>query len=376
MEEQGLDRSQAEAYLDRETRFSDLASQLADDPGYAGSWLIPETQEFFLAASSQEVAESMRTEASSLSIDVEVLDVKHSYYELLELGEELRSEALALPMLADAEALTSIEPSTNSLVLWIHSDQELPQDRIAASGLSERFPVSGVQFSGLDDLPQDVNCAAGPYCDPPLTAGVQTSQSSSSSTRTGICTAGFLVEGNNNDRDYMLTAGHCVLNRSGPDVVETRFASGSSHVIGNEATAYNNDTLDAGLVHITNPSGWEVSEGSLAAVYLDDGDIGRLGIEAWGSSPMDSVRCVTTGNSDMTNCGRVWRLGYTSNDLGSVDVCGVIGGDSGSPVYNDRIAYGIIVTIGGGGPSTNCKANFQGMSRILSELKISLNNHA
>lgn len=389
MEEQGLNRSQAEAYMDRERSFSSLASQFADVPGYAGSWVVRETQEFFLAASSREIAESMRTAVSALPLNVDVLDAEYSYNELLELGEELRAATQALPIFADVRALTSIEPSTNSLVLWIHSPEEFSQAQrpnatdegdtvstvLAESELLERFPVSDVQYSGLDDLPREVNCAAGPFCDPPLTAGVQTGHHNSSGTYLSRCTSGFMVEGNNNNRDYMLTAGHCLLNNAGPDVVRTRFASGSNHIIGNEATAYDNDAVDAGLVYITNPVGWKVSVGSLSAIYQPDGNIGRTAIKNWGASPMNSTRCITTANSDMTECGVVWRLGYSSQDLGSVDICGVIPGDSGSPVYNLTTAYGIIISIGGGPWDTHCKANFQGMSRILSELKVSLNTH-
>lgn len=101
MEEQGLNRSQAEAYMDRERSFSSLASQFADVPGYAGSWVVRETQEFFLAASSREIAESMRTAVSALPLNVDVLDAEYSYNELLELGEELRAATQALPIFAD-----------------------------------------------------------------------------------------------------------------------------------------------------------------------------------------------------------------------------------------------------------------------------------
>lgn len=382
IEEQGFDRSQAEAYVNREREFSNLASQFTDVPGYAGSWIVPETQEFYLGASTQAAAESMTTAAAGFSIDVDVVEADYSYSELLRLGENLRQEILVLPTSLDIDALTSIEPITNSLTLWVFSAGDLPNstdglptDIITASGLLQRYPVSKVQYESLDELPQDVDCADGPFCDPPLTAGVQVGQHDAEDTFLGHCTSGYLVKGNNNTRDYMLTAGHCVLNNSGPDVVKTRFASGSIHVIGNEATAYDNGTLDAGLIHITNPSGWAVDQGSLAASYSDEGEVGRAWIEGWGSSPMNSVRCVTTASSDMTACGRVWRLGYGSEDLGTVDVCGVIPGDSGSPVYNGNDAYGIIVTVGGGGPSLNCKANFQGMSRILRELNVSLNEH-
>jgi hypothetical protein len=180
------------------------------------------------------------------------------------------------------------------------------------------------------------------FCDPPLRGGVWIYGSFAG------CTGGFIVRSVSDGKLYQLTAGHCQYLWDGTWF--TDFVNGTTHRIGPIHNRRFDASADAGIVEINNVAGWRprawvaVRSGSGAArndAYSITGD----------SIPIVGQRVCSSGAGLVaTSCGIVKRTGVavtyrdqhvTVFGLVEASFC-TVPGDSGSPVFANHIAYGIV----------------------------------
>ena len=206
----------------------------------------------------------------------------------------------------------------------------------------------------------------GVFCDPPLRAGIFIYAGS-----TG-CTGAFIARGIYDGLLYQMTAGHC-------DYVWgstwlTDFVNGTTHSIG-KVTRRTYDTRgDVGIVRVVNvigwrPRAWVVVRGGTSETANSEYPI--YGV----SNPVVGQRICSTGAaSSATRCGVVTRIGVAVSYRGTrtVTVSGLAEasfcsrpGDSGSPVFANHIAYGIL-----SGQLGQCESLFQPIGSAAQQMNV------
>jgi hypothetical protein len=212
-----------------------------------------------------------------------------------------------------------------------------------ARGTPDEFVVAEVDHIDVG-VPDACDRTGNIECDPPLRGSVWMRNKSTLAP----CSAGFNARSLSDSKPYVLTAGHC---RSGSSATwETRFANGDDHDIGPFHNAEKNLLVDAGILDVNNPSGWQFGRPWITVNPNEGGhtaDDSYVISDVLNPARLDRV-CVTAGNWPATTCGYVTdtaELGDGTADLfvASGGLC-LMGGDSGSPYFSHGVAYGIHVT--------------------------------
>lgn len=203
------------------------------------------------------------------------------------------------------------------------------------------------------------------FCDPPLRAGIWIYGSFAG------CTGAFIARSVSDGRLYQLTAGHCDYLWGGTWL--TDFVNGSTHRIGPVHNRRFDSTADAGILDINNVAGWRPR--AWVAVRSGSGQARNDAYSITGASiPIVGQRVCSSGASlGATSCGLVTRTGVavTYRDQ-HVTVYGLVEanfcskpGDSGSPVFANHIAYGIV-----SGQLSRCDSLFEPISTAAAAMRV------
>jgi hypothetical protein len=144
-----------------------------------------------------------------------------------------------------------------------------------------------------------------------------------------------------------MTAGHC---RGGSEVWWTRFPDLSIHNIGAFYVSKLSSSMDAGLLHIDNLSGWAPRDLVLITDGPDTSFQDTYKIQADSYSTVGQRVCTTSAWYGRTDCGYVTQTGVSADYGGGLVVSGLVRGnfcgtegDSGAPMYAYNVACGLQV---------------------------------
>jgi Trypsin len=213
-----------------------------------------------------------------------------------------------------------------------------------------------------------------PNCDAPLRGGIKIYNGG------GGCTSGFIARSQVDSTMYVITAGHCIFALGGDEWTAFQPKTGQQHVIGR---AWNNkldSTGDMAILRINNPAvttGWNPKPWvyvRASATTVEDPD---YYISDDGGQGMNERICMT-GATSGTRCGKVTGLNQTVpytvagitvtvEHLGRANVGGGLG-DSGGPMYDGHVAYGIWVAFV---PNT-AVAYYQGVTAIERDMNVNI----
>ncbi|GAA1866974.1 S1 family peptidase [Myceligenerans crystallogenes] len=288
---------------------------------------------------------------------VDVVPVARPERELAAANRWIASRVEAASAGATGTLSTGYRPSRGTVLIGVPAEPSAAQRALVeAAGRKFGDLVETYRTEG-----EPVARACGfPYCDPPLRGGVRTWGG-------GGCTLGFIARSRADGKLYGLTAGHCVTKGT---MYYTLFATDqSSHWIGPGHNRVFGGSGDAGIIDISNPTGWRPR----AWVYVGEspardgvGGTSRVTeytITSDGSS-REGMRVCKTGATAETTCGRVdavdvtvdYTDGPVVNHLAQANLCSK-SGDSGGPVFADHVAYGLV----SGSRTGTCVSFYQGV---------------
>jgi hypothetical protein len=421
-ENQNIDQAAAAYYAQRygvseiealhRVRFQDDVSRVADEVSdalgddYAGLWynhtdegrlqMVVRSQAGF--ASQAEPSGPGVDEAKAILAERGLLDrtdVVAGGWSRSELTAG--SEAL-VDRLGDVLSRSRIEigVSTSMNALYVEYSADITTEdlaRVTQAADQSAVPVdvrsTGSPFDPVDSMACNRSAAviedvAQMGCDRPLRGGM--SIASDIGEQGLLCTAGFPVTSQTDDRRYLLTAGHCLEDTPSTEGWAGLSAGGKFRLLGGRHSFHNGREGDVGLIAVEPDSfwwrrrGWVVvdpqGEGDMATTQNDAYRIRRVSIAQEGQ-----ILCATTGpardNGKHTDCG-TYEGGDRTRDVGGttvghlgrvVDIC--IGqGASGGPVYKMGTAHGI--SVGGDGPAFGCHLYYQGASRAQALLNVNV----
>jgi len=212
-------------------------------------------------------------------------------------------------------------------------------------------------------------------CDDPFRGGVgiigELLRHDTQTLRAGICTGGFFARSKDDNKPYILTAGHCFDYNDGPESQQTdpplqaskvwmAFDKGEEEIPIGDPWSFDDKPTDAGIItvqpetpyHEGATPGWIYET---ANRYSDPPTQHREeheihSVPTINKSLSGSRICFTSavpfGNSPRhTSCAKVSK---TSDDFEGrknvlrLDVCNVMPGSSGGPVFKNNRAYGLI----------------------------------
>jgi hypothetical protein len=314
----------------------------ADDSGKLKIGMTP--------AGMKRAAEVRRT-ADDYGIGGEVVltPVRLSLAELLRKQDDVRIKIMDL--ISAGHARTSYSPKLNKVIVTalahLPSREEVRVKRLAQLAWVDMRRID-VPSLWLDPLACNVT-----YCNPPLRGGREIDGTQA------ICTASFMAR-DHTDPSILLavTAGHCVAFGSlGKWLAQDE--SGHSSEIGTTRTwvLANGTDQDTATIRINAASPWATPP-PLAAVVVKPSAYNtaydpNYKIQHTSYSCLGQVLC-RTGRTTGTECGEVSDLGaddtfrgpggilYTVKNMGELDMCGALPGDSGSPIYKSQRAYGML----------------------------------
>jgi streptogrisin C len=199
------------------------------------------------------------------------------------------------------------------------------------------------------------------YCDVPLRGGVRFAG--------GLeCTLGFIGRSRANGRLYAITAGHCLRVPNG-FTTRSRFASGpTNHIIGPARNSVFGGPGDAGIIEITNYTGWRPRAWLYVTASQGINVPGTVRNESYpirrDNVSLRGLRVCKREYALGTSCGRVARLGATITYEGGPTVRNLAvaffcsrRGDSGGPIFAGNTAYGILSGLVEG----DCTSYYQGI---------------
>ncbi|WP_433222320.1 S1 family peptidase [Dactylosporangium sp. CS-047395] len=368
--ERGITVAEAERRLGWQVTAPDLLERLPVELGerFGGVWIDGQDGDRIkvgvLAADPATAATVNRTAAAlGLGGAYDLVVVARSAASLDRSMDRLGPEIARVNTGARDGLAGGVRPDLNAV--WLGVPAEPSADQLALVDQARRDLGAGLV---VGTAPGGVHALAcnGAHCDPPLRGGIRI-------THTGAgCTGGFLAKSKVDSELYQVTAGHCGENRTGN--WSTKFADGSSHVIGKvHHWEYNGDG-DAAIVSIVNEAGWSpaprvrVSWGA----FTTQNDL--YGIAADKLSVMGQRVCTTGAKQFMSWCGFVLLTnvsmdydGPTVHHLAWTNLCAVPG-DSGAPIYSMHNAFGILVA----GADDDCITLYQEIRRAETLLNVNV----
>jgi streptogrisin C len=290
---------------------------------------------------------------------VDIVSVQYSLAFLHAIIDEISAElepvnaAVAWPL-----EVGILADDRNVVQLRLPRSQPLtPAQHILVNKAMRRYGAA-LRLDVYEQPPQADACHF-PTCDPPLRAGVRITQADRG------CTAGFLAQSRVDSKQYLLTAGHCVVDGY-TEEWSAEFANSQGHVIGKVHNFRWDAAGDMAILRINNPTGWNPQPWVyVTASPSTTEDPDYLIINDGWSAPLLHKRVCKTGAFGGTSCGKVEAIGVTLTYSG-VTVKGLArasycrtGGDSGGPVFVGHVAYGMHVAGRG-----ECMGYYQGIHGI------------
>lgn len=308
--------------------------------------------------------------AHGLAADTRTMGVRFTIAELERKQASIRDYLFS--MVRGGHAKTSYSPRTNTVVVTtlttLPADEETLIRQVSAD---DGVTVQRVNVTSLQSSLQSCGISS---CNPPLRGGFFI-RGENSQFFTG-CTGSFVARHRVNQNDLLLiTAGHCINPSTGSGLNATWSARNEAGTFLPIGTGYGfvfggSAGMDAGVVHINPGMSWAlpapvpqvVVKGSSQTTYNPN-----YKIKHDSASSMGQLLCVT-GAMTSTHCAEVSGLGADAmtdvgialKNLGELDWCGSIDGDSGAPVYKVNKAFGLLVG-GANQPPFHCVTNYQGI---------------
>lgn len=287
--EQQVEAGRAEQDLPPELLATYSGRQISHDRGglvtvaITNPTLVPETEQHFVKHGVDNV-------------DVRTVLLTHTELDDLigQLRERLRESRLdgSSPLLdVGIQSLGMITLQVSRGMLNA-TEADIVNMALASPGIYQLMYVDSLPRSFLEAC----NFADDIECDPPLRGSVRILDGGD------ICTAGFVARSVSDDKPYVLTAGHC---NDGAGDWKTGFASGEDHIIGAFHNSRYNLALDAGIIRVNNPSGWQFGF-PWVTVDPSGGQPERLAYPIYDvlSPGLEDRVCATLGNTARTDLRR------------------------------------------------------------------------
>jgi hypothetical protein len=324
--------------------------------------------------------------AKRLGMPVTVVSTPHTIRQIQ--AAEARTSDLLQAAVGRSFGISALDMAAGTFEILVPrglaSASLLSAVRRASGGMARvsTTPVAVQQTTTACDIrPSTTYASLGTmFCDPPLRGGVgiTNTRGNTDGSDDMYCSAGFVTKSKTSNDYYLLTAGHCFVSA---DAYKTRFANGDIHTVG---PAWRRITPmadgDAMIIHIDNPSGWQV--GPYVLVTDSTGnppstENQKYVIHQVGGTSVGLVVCAT-GRRDGTQCGTVSNRDAPFNGVNHLAVvqggC-MRGGDSGGPVWKLGVGYGLIE----GGLFTNGDSNlcsirwyYQGLNGAANALNVNV----
>lgn len=406
----GVPLPEAERRILQQPYFERIALRAMEVLGdsYAGVWIDHANGGAVVINSSTPLRTSLQLHTPS-DMDVRIQRVSRTLSELRTISEVL-SERLTL---ANTDAPVPI--STGVSVALNRIDVNVPTSAKVTPAQSIFVKQAQTEFGNAlhvvdDAVPIRALNHDGPSrdcdrytwdrdaCDNPLRGGVRIHNTILS------CTSGFNANSMTNGLPYLITAGHCLdangagnfndpahhaqmwRQRMHVDWSDHNVGPNHSHRLGAEG--------DMAILHVDNPGGWGGADGDpdpWVVVLSSEGTNGAPntaenfqyyldGIGTWADVGMgiNGGYICSTGDTTGTRCGQITAInqnltysGRTVLGLAEVNYRSCRG-DSGGPVFKNRLAFGITVAAEVDPLDVDCGAPsyYQGASGIQTSLNV------
>lgn len=388
VEDYGFTPSEANTWLDIQALASDFDDQI-QWPGnstaathYAGLWFDTATRKVHINITASSGQAEMGAMVNEFGLANAVV-----YDVVTATREQLESRAIAAQSALDADISAdwvevSYDLGPPSVNFEVASDaSQAVRDRAAAEAAVGSVPTTVAITSDPHAPPVEQRCDRAvvllpavdqsfekSVCDPPLRGGTVLFGSVLSA-----CTAGFVVKSNDDDRKFILTAGHCLNGSRGTDVStagtnKRNWLIGSRHGVAEQKRT----GMDAALLGIRYPDALKPKPWVFAqftyGTYPDGDDPDSQGFvgknEEWAlerssRSQKNEILCMS-GATRGGRCGIVRKLGTRGGNADQVRMCpdskpslGTKGGDSGGPFFSKNsgemsTAHGTLIGLADG----------------------------
>ena len=329
---------------------------------FAGMWLTDQdVSQFRIAIVGPTASDSARIQRALRSIGTagRVVPAKFTERKLVQITSYLSLRLARVNRSAEASINVGIRPDQNAVELGVPPLQSVSAAQRALIEAAVSNFKSAVRLKVSSAARNTVLPCRDVFCDPPLRSGIW--------TYAGLvgCTGSFLARSRSDGRLYQMTAGHCGVVLGSTWV--TQFVNGIAHSIGRVKNRRFDITGDMGIITVDNPPGWQ----GRAWVSVRGG-IGTTTDNAYpiwtDAAPVVGARvCFSGAASRPSNCGVVTRTNVTVTYSGRrVTVAGLteanfcaVAGDSGSPVFANHVAYGVV-----SGNAGNCITYFEPVQTV------------
>ncbi|MBB5869028.1 hypothetical protein F4553_002407 [Allocatelliglobosispora scoriae] len=376
--ERGITEAEARKRMAWQLVAPDLDARLTTDLGsrYGALWIDVRNGDRVTigVTGTVDAAAQATVKAATAAFGLTVYDlipVKRSWAKLSAdndwlAGEVIRVNAGATVMLSagirtDLNAVQVGVPADGVLTAAQKAFVEAARTRLGAGLVLGTSPSRGFEaFAGCDS----------PYCDPPLRGGVKINYPGVTA-----CTLGFIAQSKVDSKKYMVTAGHCAMDRLGnwwsKNAGLSEFKVGAVH-----HWIFDTYIGDMAIIRIDDPSaiGWNPQPWVMVTWGLSTTENFTYHISSDNMSVVGMRICTTGMKTRMSNCSYVTELGLTANldglpmrNLGRTDNCSQHG-DSGAPMYASHVGYGILV----GGVEGDCDTVYQGIRTVERELNVNI----
>ncbi len=388
---------------------SQLSQQLG--PNYTGEWFDAGTGGVKVGITSAGYEKTAEQDLDNLGLanKAEIVTAAHSVTELEE-GES--SDESALEELASKGLIrVGLESSTNSVTVEKADDLNSTQNAHLAEVVAHATVPIVVSERPIARFRAYAASCSGPLCSAPLRGGVsiQEHETEKGEEEIQYCTAGFIAKSDYGPFQYVLTAGHCIADGHGVGKGwETAFPGDGAKVFGDRFIGHaagfvygsshsspfpvTSSKGDAGIIEIPSTSEvrgaglqpWVLVYGSSEtarnerylirgthynphealekfAVCTSGAPASESLVEAFESSsgaPKPVERCGVTEGFRNPIYDEEGPHEQQVHNLEQFKACGGGGGDSGSPVYKNGLAYGII----SGEESQECRDFYEGIN--------------
>jgi hypothetical protein len=305
----------------------------------------------------------------ALGDEAQMVPVRFSIAELERKQESIRESLMA--MVSSGHALTSYNPRLNSIIVETLNVLP-PAEETLIRQVSTQEGVT-IRRTGATTLAGETLSCIINFCDPPLRGGRWMDG----------CTAGFMARHKvNTSHILVLTAGHCIAHRGLSSVWWTRDEAASWQEIGPGYgyTFGGGPGRDAGVIFV-DPAKFWATPAPVPRVVVKDSPLTSYDpnykIKHDSGSVLGQLLCVTGGRSG-THCAEVSDLGsdfltedgFVLKNLGELDWCQAMSGDSGAPIYKAKRAYGLLV--GHVDSTFHCFTAYQGVRGAQAGLNVGI----
>jgi streptogrisin C len=301
----------------------------------------------------------------------DVLGVAHTLTALEADNQWLGGEIARVNQGAAATLVTSIRTDRNAVELLTPREGTLTAEQAALTATAVQR-LGDKLITGRYDGQLEARSCGSAYCGAPLRGGVRITPDIVNNN--SGCTAGFVAQSKVDEKQYILTAGHCGSAYNTVDwVSQTYDGTGYEYEIGPVWHWHWSGQGDMAIIRVDNPLLWNPKPW----VNVTDGpDTTKNETYTIGSDKTSVIgmRICTTGSYyGHSDCGFVTHLGMTGtyggmtvHNLGRASFCGT-SGDSGSPMYAQHVAFGLQVA-----GFSECDSVYQGIKAAETKLNVNV----